>query len=150
MQYTPFLLVYSWSEMYIAFPALKVLPLIVLLMHNSASLDKMEKVHHIFSSPQYSFTIADPTFQYNTTYYQGGGLAILFGLAGPSEYFCCGAEVKITESVNKVIYCSSSAGLPTRLLFDSPPSTLRTFPTLSAPSEDPTQWLPSPQRPSIP
>ena len=43
-----------------------------------------------------TLTIADSTFQYNTAYYQGGGLAILFGLAGPSEYFCCGAEVKIT------------------------------------------------------
>ena len=39
----------SWSEMYIGVPALKILPLIVLLMHSSANLNKMEKVYIHFS-----------------------------------------------------------------------------------------------------
>ena len=37
----------SWSEMYIGSPALKILPLLVLLMHSCANLNKMEKVHTI-------------------------------------------------------------------------------------------------------
>ena len=35
----------SWSEMYIGFPALKILPLLVLVMHSCANLNKMEEVH---------------------------------------------------------------------------------------------------------
>ena len=39
--------------------------------------------------------IVDSTFQYNTARKSGGGLNI--GLAVPSEYFCCSADVNITN-----------------------------------------------------
>ena len=42
-----------------------------------------------------SINIVDLTFQYNTARISGGGLNI--GLAVSSEYFCCSADVNITN-----------------------------------------------------
>ena len=42
-----------------------------------------------------SINIVDLTFQYNTARISGGGLNI--GLPVPSEYFCCSADVNITN-----------------------------------------------------
>lgn len=42
-----------------------------------------------------NINIVDSTFQYNTARKSGGGLNI--GLAVPSEYFCCSADVNITN-----------------------------------------------------
>ena len=61
-----------------------------------------------------TISIVHSTFQYNTAYSLGGGLAIMFNT---SQYYCCSAEVNISNVIffnNKITTVSGRTGGPTK------------------------------------